>query len=286
MTEYTSERVSPDQYQATVEDQLIFLLHEKTYRFAAEFVRDKHVLDLGCGDGYGAHILAQRSKNTIGVDLDEPAVALARDKYRHPALSYKQVREGSRLPFESDSFDVVVSFQVIEHVGNARHYLGEIYRVLRKGGHFICSTPNAQSRLLFFQNPWNKHHVREFTPLELTRTVEPYFEIEHTFGLTYVSHWLDIETKRVARNKWVLWPLTNKLVPAPLRRQLLQGAWKLVVALRARTSRPVGTRVPGIDDVVVTAENIAGCPSLLLVCHKPTDHRSGEIPDVDSDGRA
>jgi SAM-dependent methyltransferase len=271
LTEYTSERVSPERYQATVEDQLIYLLHEKTYRFAADYVRGKHVLDFGCGDGYGTHLLAQRSKAAIGVDLDGSAVALAREKYRSPALSFEQIKPGSRLtlPFESDSFDAVVSFQVIEHLDNVPVYLDEIRRVLRKGGYFICSTPNAQSRLLFFQNPWNKHHVREFTPLQLTQTVEPYFEIAHSFGLTYVSNWLDVETKRVARNKWVLWPLTNKLVPASLRRQFLQGVWKIAGGLKAHTPPAVGTRVPGIDDVLVTAENIAGCPSLLLVCRKP-----------------
>jgi 2-polyprenyl-3-methyl-5-hydroxy-6-metoxy-1,4-benzoquinol methylase len=269
LTEYTSERVSFDQYQATVEDQLIFLLHEKTYRLAADLVRDKHVLDFGCGDGYGTHILAQWSKNTTGVDVDGPAVALARDKYPYPGLSYEQIKAGSRLtlPFKSESFDVVVSFQVIEHVDSVKDYLGEIHRVIRKGGRFICSTPNAQSRLLPFQNPWNKHHVREFTPLQLTRSVEPYFEIEHTFGLTYTPQWLEVERTRVTRNKWLLWPLTNKLVPTVLRRHLLRAVWKIAVGRKERTPR-AGVRTPGIEDVLVTADNIAACPSLLLVCRK------------------
>lgn len=269
MAGYTSERVSPDHYGATIEDRLIYLLHEKTYRFAAGFVEDKDVLDFGCGDGYGTSLLASRARSIAGVDVDGPAIELARRKYAAPGLRFSHVDRGDlRIPgIDTASVDVTLSFQVVEHVEDVSRYLAEIHRVLRKGGRFLLTTPNAASRLLPFQNPWNKHHLREYTDEALVRTLSPVFHVDNVFGLTYTPEWLPVETRRVTRNKWVLWAVSNRLVPTSLRQRLLHATWRMARRGRARSERMTGS-VPTIDDVLVTSESIAESPSLLLVCTK------------------
>jgi 2-polyprenyl-3-methyl-5-hydroxy-6-metoxy-1,4-benzoquinol methylase len=269
MADYTSERVSPEEYERTTEDRLIYLLHEKTYRFAAEYVAGKSVLDFGCGDGYGTRILAERSRNIVGVDVDSPTIELAKKKHSSASLTFAcQPPEAAQLPFDAGSFDVAVSFQVIEHVDDVALYLKEIHRVLRNGGRFLLSTPNASSRLLPFQNPWNKHHLREYSLRELTAVLGAHFHVEQALGLTYTPPWLDIETRRVTRNKWLLLPLSNKLVPQPLRRRLLQRAWDVAHARRP-TEPPRTDAQPDLDDVVITAQNVVASASLLIVCQKP-----------------
>ena len=270
MAGYTSERVSPDHYGATIEDRLIYLLHERTYRFAADFVVNKDVLDFGCGDGYGTSLLAGRARNMVGVDVDGPAIELARQKYASPGLRFSHVdpRDMGIPALDAASADVTVSFQVIEHVEDVPRYLTAIHRVLRRGGRFLLTTPNAQSRLLPFQNPWNKHHLREYTEQDLTRTLSAHFQVDEVLGLTYTPEWLRVETRRVTRNKWVLWPISNRLLPTSLRQRLLYAMWTMARRDRPRITAPRTTATPTIDDVLVTSESIAGCPSLLVVCTK------------------
>jgi 2-polyprenyl-3-methyl-5-hydroxy-6-metoxy-1,4-benzoquinol methylase len=263
MAEYTSERVSPDEYSSSTEDRLIFLLHQKTYLFALDYVGAKNVLDFGCGDGYGTRMLAERSAVILGIDVDPAAIELARKKYSHPSLAFRHIG-GLPLPFESESFDVVLSFQVIEHVDDVPFYLEEIHRILKKGGRFLLTTPNAKSRLLFFQNPWNKHHLREYTPGQLTQVLTPDFQIEHVHGLTYTPDWIAVENRRVYRNKWLLWPLSNKLVPDSLRRRLLQSVWNFAHRKDVQPRSSVA-RLPKIDDVVVTSSDVPASPSLLVI---------------------
>jgi 2-polyprenyl-3-methyl-5-hydroxy-6-metoxy-1,4-benzoquinol methylase len=64
---------------------------------------------------------------------------------------------------QDNAFDVVVSFQVIEHIRNDRQYIKEIYRVLKPGGKALITTPNIKMSLS--RNPW---HIREYTAVELS----------------------------------------------------------------------------------------------------------------------
>ena len=61
--DYTSERVSPEDYKTNLEDHLIYLLHEKTYQYVLPKIKNKKILDLGCGDGYGAKLLSSDAQH-------------------------------------------------------------------------------------------------------------------------------------------------------------------------------------------------------------------------------
>jgi ubiquinone/menaquinone biosynthesis C-methylase UbiE len=141
--------------------------HMASYKHALLYAYDRHVLDVGCGTGYGAHYLASfGARRVAAVDLDKVALEYARAAYPHPGVHFRCC-EGQRLSFADGSFDFVVSSQVIEHTPNPKAFLSEISRVLNRQGACLIVAPN---RLLFSpdggQNP-NEFHINEMSPDQL-----------------------------------------------------------------------------------------------------------------------
>jgi SAM-dependent methyltransferase len=157
LAEFTGERVIPDQV-----DEDLLNEHLARYAFAARLARGKRVLDAGCGTGYGSAELAKWGLVVVGVDLAGEAVGYAREHYRLPNLQFEQ---GSccALPHPDASFDLVVGFEVIEHLEGWREFLAEVRRVLAPTGQFVVSTPN---RLYYTESRGgveNPFHVHEFS---------------------------------------------------------------------------------------------------------------------------
>lgn len=157
MSSYTGERFLPEECRGEMAAE-----HYQRYQFAAQLVKGKTVLDAACGEGYGSSLLAETASRVTGLDIDKEAVEQANKKYGVEKLSYCS---GSveKLPFEDQSFDVIVSFETIEHVGEEiqKNFLSEICRVLKKDGVLIMSTPNkaVYTDLVEGQNPF---HIKEF----------------------------------------------------------------------------------------------------------------------------
>jgi SAM-dependent methyltransferase len=142
--EFTGERVIPGRVDADLLNE-----HLARYAFAARLARGKRVLDAGCGAGYGAAELAESALSVVGADIAAEAVAFARAHYRLPYLEFEQA-SCTALPHPDAAFDLVVAFEVIEHLPGWRDFLLEARRVLAPTGQFIVSTPNklyyAESR--------------------------------------------------------------------------------------------------------------------------------------------
>ena len=144
--------------------------HMDRYRFAEDYVKGKTVLDVGCGVGYGTYHLSKYAKRIIGVDKSEEAIKYAKEHYKAENLSFI-VGNCTHLPIlDSESFDVIVSFEVIEHVRNYIAYLSEVSRLLRKDGVFICSTPDKNRFAV--KDPY---HIKEFTFEEFKETLRKFF---------------------------------------------------------------------------------------------------------------
>jgi SAM-dependent methyltransferase len=155
-----------------------FWEHVYRYRLATRWVGGKDVLDIACGEGYGTSaILASGARSVLGVDISLEACQHATRRYG------VETRQGSaeEIPCGDGSFDVVVSFETIEHVERPERFLRELVRVLRPGGRLIISTPNRD--LYREVDPANRYHLSEMTPAEFQSAlaagfsgVEMYFQ--------------------------------------------------------------------------------------------------------------
>jgi O-antigen biosynthesis protein len=135
--------------------ELVHAEHLVRYRLAAQLAPSRRVLDVACGEGYGTALLAARgARSAVGVDVDEPTITHARLNHREAEFVLGDVRE---LPFEDATFELVVSFETIEHVPNAERALVELKRVTAEDGLLLVSTPNKHQYLVE-----NEFHEREF----------------------------------------------------------------------------------------------------------------------------
>ena len=166
--EFTGERVIPGQTDPDLLNE-----HIARYGFAEALVSERRVLDAGCGVGYGAERLARRAATVTAVDVALEPLRLSRSEYGAANVSQCQ-GDCARLPFASESFDVVVAFEAIEHLEDPGAFLEEAARVLVSSGQLIVSTPNrdyyAESRA-----EANPFHVREFNYGEFREELEQRF---------------------------------------------------------------------------------------------------------------
>lgn len=156
-------------------------------------IRGEKVLDIGCGGGSLTYLLAKAGAETVGAENEELGLQLARENLA--SVSEKHLRctfvhaSAYKLPFEAESFDVVVSCEVIEHLRKPERMLNEAKRVLKPGGKFILTTPY---RLTEF--PLDENHVKEYFPGEIRAMLEKYFkqvevkETHHMFWRTLFTH--------------------------------------------------------------------------------------------------
>lgn len=231
----TSERVIEEHYVQSCESFLIYLMHVATYNSAVSYVTGKAVLDMGCGSGYGTASIADKCAFICGVDISAEAVAYATEKFKAGNLTYKTISkvEDAPLPFADESFDVVLSFQVIEHIADPSVYLQEISRVLKKNGVFIVATPDRSTRLLPMQRPWNKFHVHEYAGVEFASLLSRHFADVQILTMSGTPSVLEMELKRTKRMMWLTLPFTFPFAPEWLR-LLGLGFLKRLQAMGAR----------------------------------------------------
>jgi len=191
--------VTPREKWDTKEQYLEYLRHLTAYLMLAEpLVGNSTVLDIGCGAGYGDDYLSKSAFRIVAMDISREGVSHYWDEYKKNNLDFV-LGNGTSLPFKAGSFSVVISFQMIEHIETkfVLGYLAEIRRVLKKGGIFVCSTPNKKLRLLPFQKPWNPEHKKEYDRRELKNLLSKAFESVKVYGLCGSSEVQAIEIKRV-----------------------------------------------------------------------------------------
>lgn len=179
----------------SIEEYVIHLMHMKAYEEAAIACDSTSVLDLGCNNGWGSVLLRQRAARVVGLDVSQSALDDANRRFGNSGVEFMRY-DGRAIPFEDDTFDRVVSFQVIEHVENMTAYLGEIARVLRPDGRALFTTPNAAIRLDSGMKPWNIFHVREYRPGDLYAALKPAFGHVAVHGLFAAEELYRIEYER------------------------------------------------------------------------------------------
>lgn len=171
---FTGERFIP------TEQGRIRLEHYHRYAIVLSALSDKDVLDVACGEGYGSSMMADVAKSVIGVDVSQEAVDNAKSSYKKTNLTYQQ-GSASDLGFSDESFDVVVSFETIEHLMEQEEMISEISRVLRPNGRVIISSPN---RPVFHEEYGadNEYHVKELDFQEFDLLLRNKFKFVDYYG--------------------------------------------------------------------------------------------------------
>jgi SAM-dependent methyltransferase len=263
LAEFTGERVIPGEVDADLWNE-----HLARYAFASRLARGKRVLDLGCGAGYGAAELGRHAASVLGVDLSGSAVAFARERYAAPHVRF-EAGDCTAIPASDAAFDLVVAFEVIEHVAGWRKLVEEARRVLTPGGQFIVSTPNklyyAESRREAGPNPF---HVHEFEFGEFRR--------ELTACFPYVSLFLENHAEGV---------VFRPVEPDQTSEVRVEGAadpeaahfFIAVCALRPQTGAPTFVYVPTAGNVLRERERH------IAKLHSELETKNGWLEQAKSD---
>ncbi len=174
--EFTGERIIPDIPQW----EHLYLEHFYRYLFAKEFIKDKIVLDVASGTGYGSGYLKDnKAKAVIGADINFEAVSYSKKNFQH-AL-YLQA-DAIQLPFRDDFFDAVVSFETIEHLREYKKFLYEIKRVLKKTGLLLISSPNKLNYHGGDAGGKNRFHFKELYLEEFSNLLNQHFSTIEIYG--------------------------------------------------------------------------------------------------------
>lgn len=157
---HSLERIVPDEVNKSVQWSAETLeLHLERYRFAASKIKGESILDMACGSGYGAHLLAASASDSIqsitAVDIDADSLVYARQRYAHPLINYLQADATSFN--DGRKFDSIVSLETIEHLPDTEAFLKHLYQLLNKNGLLICSVPVTPSV------DANPYHLHDFT---------------------------------------------------------------------------------------------------------------------------
>lgn len=173
--EFTGERFTPECVRE------IWYEHWHRYAFALPLVRGKRVLDAACGEGYGSNLLASEAAEVVGVDISGQAIEHARTAYAgQNNLRFVQ-SDASSLDFPDGHFDVVVSFETLEHLQAQEELVAGFARVLAEDGVLLISSPDKHtySEVAGFSNEF---HVRELYREELLELLSPHFPQIRLYG--------------------------------------------------------------------------------------------------------
>lgn len=236
----TGERTVP----GIPEENYWFRRHEAAYLHLASHCTEVVVLDAGCGEGYGAALLASAARRVVALDYDRHTACHAARRY--PELGIVRGNLAA-LPLASSSLDVVACLQVIEHLWDQPGFLAECARVLRPGGRLLVTTPNRLTFSPGRDTPLNPFHTTELAPDELSGLVRRAgFRVQELLGLHHGPRLRRLDAAHGGS-------LVGALVAAPLG----TGRWRAGLLADVATVRAA--------DFTVAPEDLATSLDLIMV---------------------
>ncbi|RED65941.1 class I SAM-dependent methyltransferase [Cohnella lupini] len=188
-TPFTGERAVINSFIKSVHTP-VFHEHLIRYDFATRFVSDKIVLDAACGAGFGAKMLEMaEAKAVYAVDISEESLLHAQASYSGNRIHYSQGDVRNIHAFKNEFFDIIVSFETIEHISSGREWIAEAARLLKAGGLFLVSTPNrsiTNPGTYHEEHPINPYHHYEYSVSEFVGELLVSFDILELYGQTLV----------------------------------------------------------------------------------------------------
>lgn len=172
-------------------------IHLNRYSMVKSFCEGKRILDAACGEGYGSYFLKKwGAKEVFGLDVDADTVKKAEHIFGSPEVKF-QCHTVEELPFSDYYFDMVVSFETIEHLDHPEKFLQEIQRVLKPGGMIVLSCPNDPYYYKMEEGYKNPFHKRQYTYFEFKELTERYLgnHVDYYFGVA-VNGFLNMPISR------------------------------------------------------------------------------------------
>jgi SAM-dependent methyltransferase len=204
----TGERTVP----GLAEENYWFRRHEVVYQRLSDRCAGRDVLEAGCGEGYGADLIADVAHRVIGLDYDEATVAHVRASYPRVDMRHGNLAE---WPLPAGAVDVVVNFQVIEHLWDQPQFVAECLRVLRPSGLLMMSTPNRVTFSPGRDTPINPFHTRELNADELTELLESAgFSLASMLGVFHGPRLAELDAKH-----------GGSIIDAQVARALADAPW-------------------------------------------------------------
>lgn len=205
-----------------------FYQHQKVYSFALKLIKNKNILDIGSGGGYGTYRLSLNSKEAYGLDRDYSAICRSKSQYRRRNLHF--IHSSIESYKTKKTFDYITCFQFIEHIKDQASVIVKMKKLLTTHGALIISTPNASTQS-FNENPY---HHKELTLQEFTSLLLKDFkkvELYGLFGDKKIKK-IDINRKKAVKNLFKLDPFSwRRFIPRSTRKVMFDLASFFMIRL-------------------------------------------------------
>jgi ubiquinone/menaquinone biosynthesis C-methylase UbiE len=215
----TRERIIP----GTVSMQVLSD-HYSRYFFAKKYCKDKMVLNVASGCGYGSEVLKENAKEIFNIDIDGELIAYGNYRYGNPSNHFIKM-DAQNMAFPSNFFDAIVSFETFEHLPDYKKFIAECHRILKKDGIMILSTPNKIVSSPNSEKPYNKFHFKEWTLPEIESDLKKYFTVDKLFGQNYIlSNFIERSPYNQLKNKLneIIYQFTPGIVFKILKKYFLK----------------------------------------------------------------
>lgn len=235
--------------------------HLVAYRYALDLVRGKRVMDAGCGEGFATRTLVGTASEVVGIDYHAEAIATAKAKWQLPGMTFRVVDLANSGA--DDTFDVVLNFQVLEHVPDDRAFVARLREWLRPGGTLMLTTPNLLQS--FSENPC---HLREYRAADLEGLLRPVFSEVQVLGVFGNQRVREFDRNRRAAVERILRldPLNlRRILPEPLLHVAFARLGQLV---RRVAHRGVGAEPIRVGDFRIGPGDLTEAVDLVALCRR------------------
>ena len=152
--------------------------HLSRYNYIVKHVAGKRVLDVACGSGYGSYLLAAEGNadHVDALDLNAESIRYAEHRHSHPAVR-RWVGDAEQY-YKEGAYDVIISFETVEHLPNYVSFLENVARSLAPSGTFCVSTPITRATTTQCNNPY---HVIEWSFADFQKLISSHFIVEEVY---------------------------------------------------------------------------------------------------------